>query len=91
MRTDGFAYENDLRGGEPRRFDIQAAKLEDGLSVTWRDVTDRFASAQALRQSEEIHRLLTENLSDVVVHLGDGKVVRVSPSLTATAGPSVPP
>ncbi|WP_407342802.1 diguanylate cyclase domain-containing protein [Pengzhenrongella phosphoraccumulans] len=86
MRVDGVEYENEFMRGEVRHYDIQAEKLDDGLSYTWRDVTDRIATAQALARSEEIHRLLTQNLSDVVVHLRDGIVAWVSPSLTATLG-----
>ena len=42
---DDFAYELELRGGQQRRFDIRAARIGDGLSYTWRDVTDRHLQA----------------------------------------------
>lgn len=86
LRLEDVASDHGLRGGGQRRFDIQAVKLGDGMSYTWRDVTDRYAAAQALAVSEETHRLLAENLSDVVVHLRDGVVVWVTPSLTTTLG-----
>ncbi|RYV51423.1 PAS domain S-box protein [Pengzhenrongella frigida] len=86
LKIDGFAYENELKGGEVRRYDVQTAKLDDGLSYTWRDVTDQYAARAALAASEEIHRLLTENLSDVVVHLRAGTIAWVSPSLTGSLG-----
>lgn len=86
LRRDDFAYESELRGGGHVRLDLQVAKSDDGVSYTWRDVTDRYATAEALAASEEMHRLLTENLSDVVVHVQNGVVTWVTPSLTTTLG-----
>jgi PAS domain S-box-containing protein len=46
---DNFAYAQELMGGEVRRYDIRAAKVGDGLSYTWRDITDRHVGEQRLR------------------------------------------
>ncbi|WP_197024682.1 PAS domain S-box protein [Cellulomonas sp. KRMCY2] len=86
LRLDDIAYEQELKGGQTRRYDVQAARIGDGLSYTWRDVTERHATTEALAASEEMHRLLADNLSDVVVHLRDGVVLWVTPSLTTTMG-----
>lgn len=83
---DSFAYPRELFGGERRYYDIRAVKLGDGLSYTWRDVTDRVESAQRLARSEERFRLLAENSSDVVAHLRDGVIVWMSPSVEAVTG-----
>ena len=77
---DDDPYVNDLTG-QPRRYDIRAAKSGDGLALTWRDVTDRYAAAQQLAESERRYRLVAENSSDVVL-LADGlmNLSWVSPS-----------
>jgi len=66
---DDFVYPQELRGGQERRYDVRAARVGDGLSYTWRDVTDRHAAAEWLAGSEEHYRLLAENASDVVMRL----------------------
>ncbi|HSP74571.1 MAG TPA: PAS domain S-box protein [Gaiellaceae bacterium] len=51
------------------------------------DVTDRKASEEALRQSEQLYRLVVENTTDAVTLLGpDGTVVYSSPSTQARTG-----
>jgi len=47
---DDYAYPLDLLEGEMRRFDIRGVKMRDGLSLTWRDVTDRYQAAQHLQR-----------------------------------------
>jgi PAS domain S-box-containing protein len=86
VRREDYAYQRRANGGGERRLDIQAARMGDGVSCTWRDVTDRYATAAALAASEESHRLLAENLSDVVMHLRDGVIASVTPSLATTLG-----
>ncbi len=66
---DDFVYAQELMGGQERRYDVRAARVGDGLSYTWRDVTDRHTAAMWLAESQEHYRLLAENASDVVMRL----------------------
>jgi PAS domain S-box-containing protein len=66
---DDIVYAQELLGGVERHYDARASRVGDGLSYTWRDVTDRFEAAQRLAESEEHYRLLAENASDVVMRL----------------------
>jgi PAS domain S-box-containing protein len=66
---DDIVHSQELMGGEERHYDIRAARVGDGLSYTWRDVTDRHHFAQRLAESEEQYRLLAENASDVIMRL----------------------
>jgi diguanylate cyclase (GGDEF)-like protein/PAS domain S-box-containing protein len=50
------------------------------------DINDLVVAERALVGSENHFRLLAQNSSDVVVHIRDGVVVWVSPSLTPTFG-----
>jgi diguanylate cyclase (GGDEF)-like protein/PAS domain S-box-containing protein len=51
------------------------------LSLTWRDVTDRFEAQRAIAESEERFRLLAQNATDIVAHVRHGTVVWMSPSV----------
>ena len=82
---------DDLRYYQERRdaigwYDVRAVKFEDGISYTWREVTDRHHYLEAIAASEQRFRLLAENVSDVVVHADGDLVLWVSPALTATLG-----
>lgn len=72
--------------GRDRLIELRATRIPGGLSVTWRDVTERQQAAADLAESEERYRLLAENSSEVVVHSRGGVPVWVSPSLTDTLG-----
>lgn len=65
---DDFVYVNEMLNAE-RRYDIRGARVGDGLSLTWRDVTARHGDAVTLAESKEEYRLLAENASDVVMRL----------------------
>ena len=57
---DEHPYPAGPGGGSPRRFDVRASVVGDGVAVTWRDATERY----------EQHRrfeLLVENVADVVL------------------------
>lgn len=83
---DEYVYPNERLAGAVRTYALRAAKLGDGLSVVWRDVTEHQTMVRALADSEERFRLLAENSTDVVLLTADMDVVWVSPSLTEQLG-----
>jgi diguanylate cyclase (GGDEF)-like protein/PAS domain S-box-containing protein len=83
--VDAFAFPLGAAGF--RWIDIRAVRVDERVSFTWRDVTDRDAVTKKLAASEEQFRLLAENSSDVVVRVGaDGKIIWVSPAVTPVLG-----
>lgn len=83
---DDWTYPQDMRGGELRRYDVRGVRISDGLSLTWRDVTDRFEAAERLAESEEHYRLLSANATDMVALWRDGRCAWASPSMLAFHG-----
>jgi diguanylate cyclase (GGDEF)-like protein/PAS domain S-box-containing protein len=80
-----FAYRP--LNGRAGRFDLRAVPVDDGLAVTWRDVTERFAAAQALVESEQRYRVLLEESSDIVAFQDvDGSVRWISPAVRRLLG-----
>lgn len=71
----------------PRYFDIRGAKVGDGLSVGWRDVTERRNRARAVEESEHRFRILSEHSGDAIL-LSDGatRLHWVSDSITNLLG-----
>ncbi len=67
--ADDYAYPNEMLGGQTRFYDLRGVRLGDGLSLAWRDVTDRHQASEELAQSERRYRLLAENATDVVLRL----------------------
>ena len=51
------------RAGEIRTYNIRAVKLEDGLVVAWRDITELERAAEALRASEARYLTIFNNAS----------------------------
>jgi PAS domain S-box-containing protein len=87
LMLDDIVYAQELMDGQERHYDIRAARVGDGLSYTWRDITDRHAAARRLAESEEHYRLLAENASDVVMHLSpDRRYQWVSGSIADVLG-----
>ncbi len=73
--------------GTERRLDIRVVKVGEALSVSWRDVTERWRAAQRLATSEQHYRLLAENSGEVVLLLSEeGRVRWVSPALRGALG-----
>jgi PAS domain S-box-containing protein len=88
---DDIVYAQELLGAQERHYDVRAARVGDGLSYTWRDVSDRHAAAQWLAESEEHYRLLAENASDVVMRLSpDRRFEWVSGSVGDVLGWAAP-
>ena len=83
---DDFVYVNDVLPMADLHFDLRGVKVGDGLSLTWRDITDRQSTIDAMAASEEQFRLLAENSSDVVLRIRRGIVLWVSPSITTSLG-----
>lgn len=85
--ANDLAYEQELRGGKEIRYDVRAVKVGDGISYTWRDVTDRFDAARRVEESERRFRLLAENASDIVYQAGpDHLVTWISPTVEQALG-----
>ncbi len=80
---DAFPYLHDVLG-EERRYDMRAVRVADCVSLTWRDVTERYESTQRIAESEERFRLMADNSSDVVLLLRGGRVQWASPALNLT-------
>ena len=79
LALDHLTYANEILGVDGC-WDVRAVKVGDGISYTWRDVTDRVTE-------NERYRLLAENTSDIVsVSQPDGAITWVSDSLTAMTG-----
>jgi PAS domain S-box-containing protein len=73
MILDDSVYYNEI-WGSLRHCDVRAVKVGDGLSYTWRDVTERVRTLEKFR-------LLAENASDIVFEADrDGKIRWISPS-----------
>jgi diguanylate cyclase (GGDEF)-like protein/PAS domain S-box-containing protein len=65
---------------------MRAVRVGDRVSLTWRDVTERYQTSRQIAESEEHFRLLADNSSDVVVLLRDGVVQWISPALNSSLG-----
>jgi diguanylate cyclase (GGDEF)-like protein/PAS domain S-box-containing protein len=86
MVLDDVAYGNEILR-ETRHYDLRGVKNGDGLALTWRDVTDRYAERAELARSQEEFRLLAENATDFVMRSApDGTIEWVSPSATRALG-----
>lgn len=71
----------------PRWLEYQVARVDDGLAVTWRDVTAAYeATQEEVRKANEQYRLMIENSGDVVFHTVQGIVKWVSPSCKEILG-----
>jgi diguanylate cyclase (GGDEF)-like protein/PAS domain S-box-containing protein len=73
--------------GRRLRVDVRTQRVGDLLSNTWRNVTERYADAEALAESEARYRLLAENASDIVWEASpQGRLEWVSESITRILG-----
>ncbi|MHB8379058.1 MAG: PAS domain S-box protein [Acidimicrobiales bacterium] len=79
MILDDSIYFNEIIGSA-RHCDVRALKVGDGLSYTWRDVTERV-------HLTDRYRLLAENASDIVYETDlEGKIGWMSPSTKRILG-----
>ena len=83
---DAVPYRNPFEPTISRRADIRGIRVEETLSVIWRDVTERQSHLDAIAASEEKYRLLAENATDVVVWHRDLITSWVSPSIVEALG-----
>lgn len=59
-----FAYDNEVFQ-HSRRYDIRATRAtSNSITLTWRDITDRFHAAQALAHSHDLLRAATDAMFD---------------------------
>ena len=74
---DSLVYEDEY--GQQRlvrAFDIRVAKFGDGFVATWRDITVRQQTEEALRQSEEFKNRILDSSSDSIKVLSlDGRLL----------------
>ncbi|MEI6624511.1 MAG: PAS domain S-box protein, partial [Actinomycetes bacterium] len=82
LALDDVAYDQEVLGTQQRFYDLRATRVGDGLSLTWRDITDRQTAALALAEAQTRYRLLAENATDVVWQVDADTTVRwVTPSV----------
>lgn len=86
MVLNEWSYPQDIYDGEVLRYDVRAVRVGDAVSQTWRDVTERYESAQRIAAAEERYRLLADNSADVVMRLRGTTIVWMSNSVTASLG-----
>jgi PAS domain S-box-containing protein len=68
-------------------FAVHAYPSKDGLSVYFKDITERKQAEEALRQSEERFRLLAENSTDLISqHSSEGIYLYASPASRTLLG-----
>ncbi|MCH9816768.1 MAG: PAS domain S-box protein [Actinomycetia bacterium] len=74
-------------GGQDRFWDSCAARVGDGVSLVWRDVTKRHVAAEALVRAREQYRMVAENAADVVLLISpQWTVTWVSPAIRQVLG-----
>ena len=86
LALDDYLYPHELLM-EARYFDVRAARVGDGLSYTWRDVTARHLAEQEIADSERRFRLLADNAMDMVFTVApEGIIEWCSPSVASVLG-----
>lgn len=69
-----------------RLFNLRGIKVGDGLSLAFRDVTDKALAHERLAESERRYRLLADNSADTVLLASEGIMRWLSPSLEQLLG-----
>jgi two-component system, cell cycle sensor histidine kinase and response regulator CckA len=90
---DGLEFERVRRDGSPIAIAVSAARIHDetgavtGLIATVADVTERREGEEALRRTQELHRAIVENSSDLIALLSlEGETLFISPSFEPVLG-----
>jgi PAS domain S-box-containing protein len=79
LLLEDYVYPHEIFDSD-RHYDIHAAKVDDSLSFTWRDITERV-------ELLERYELLANNASDVIVLTAkDGTISWISSSISHIAG-----
>jgi diguanylate cyclase (GGDEF)-like protein/PAS domain S-box-containing protein/putative nucleotidyltransferase with HDIG domain len=93
LRPRTFEVELGCKDGSTIWAEIKVIFIRDsdgrpiGLQGVTRDITERKKAEEALRQSEERYRLITENVSDIIWTADlDRTYTYISPSVTAIRG-----
>ncbi|MEI6621950.1 MAG: PAS domain S-box protein [Actinomycetes bacterium] len=87
LALDDVVYDQGVPVAQQRFYDLRATRVGDGVSLTWRDITDRHTAAVALAEAETNYRLLAENAWDVIWTMElDGTISYVSPSVERVRG-----
>ena len=85
--ANSITLADDTHGGALRTYDVRGIRVGGELMLSWRDVTDRERTIEALADSEMRFRMLAENATDLVFHVdADGSIVWVSPSAEKLLG-----
>lgn len=85
---DDMAYDNQRLAGT-RLYDLRATRATaSSVSLTWRDVTERYRASQRMVAAQQKYRLIAENVGDLVCHVRDGRFAWVSPSVSGVLGGS---
>lgn len=68
-------------------FRINVYPFEDGLSIFFSNINERKQTEQALKESEEKYRLISENISDIIcLHDLEGNYIYISHSVKELLG-----
>lgn len=81
-----LSYDNEILT-DSRRYDMRATRATaDSISLTWRDVTERYHATQRVVAAQHKYRLIAENAGDLVLHIRDARFAWVSPSVSRVLG-----
>lgn len=65
---DDYAYPQEMAASQ-RRYDIRGVRIGDGLTLSWRDITERHKTVELLKDSQTRFRIVADNASEVVMQV----------------------